>query len=245
MVEKAATFLVNLLIQMHCIAQTLPKLPQSGLSELPSNSPRSSVVFSRHQCSEDARRCPATFLMLLCQRVIAQKDNDEVSVEDFVTKLGKLAARCNFGDSVDERIRDQFMLERKSDKVVNDVKYVSVVRCDYPSDLVELNGVGVQMMMDLGAKLSLVSVEDYQLLFNGKVTLHDLDVTPYSYGGKPIELKGYFEASIQFKGNKTFGKIYVPVIGDTILSWLHQKQLGFILNPNSEPQVQVQKISES
>ncbi|XP_069063748.1 retrotransposon-like protein 1 [Pleurodeles waltl] len=98
--------------------------------------------------------------------------------------------------------------------------------------------------MDSGAKLSLVSVKDYVTHFEGKVDLLTPDVLPFSYGGKPIELKGYFKAKIGFKASEIVGKIYVPVVGDTILSWPHQKELGIILNPNAVPQVLVQEVSD-
>ncbi|KAJ1180606.1 hypothetical protein NDU88_005827 [Pleurodeles waltl] len=290
---------------------------------------------------------------------------DDESIEDFVTALRKLATSCNFGENLEERIREQFMLECKCDKVrealwakndpsldevliiakqvehsmacienlrksrnvamdvqaldtktnnkfqanirtrlmcfrcgstthlanskdcpallvtcnkcskkgyfakyckssskfkvkvqeidcnddrdfvleiINDVNCVANISCQYPSDFVEVNGTSISMMMDSGAKLSLVSVSDFTKHFNGKVSLLDPDIIPYSYGGKPIELQGYFEATITFRGNMITGKIYVPVIGDTILSWPHQKMLGIILNPNSIPQVLVQNV---
>ncbi|KAJ1165282.1 hypothetical protein NDU88_005710 [Pleurodeles waltl] len=46
-----------------------------------------------------------------------RKQTDDESIEDFVTALRKLASSCNFGENLEERIRDQFMLECKCDKV--------------------------------------------------------------------------------------------------------------------------------
>ncbi|KAJ1088054.1 hypothetical protein NDU88_001213 [Pleurodeles waltl] len=46
-----------------------------------------------------------------------RKQTDDESIEDFVTALRKLASSCNFGENLEERIRDQFMLECKYDKV--------------------------------------------------------------------------------------------------------------------------------
>ncbi|KAJ1193600.1 hypothetical protein NDU88_002896 [Pleurodeles waltl] len=45
------------------------------------------------------------------------KQSETETVEDFVTALRKLAAQCEVGDTLEERIRDQFMLECKSDKI--------------------------------------------------------------------------------------------------------------------------------
>ncbi|KAJ1169187.1 hypothetical protein NDU88_001093 [Pleurodeles waltl] len=46
-----------------------------------------------------------------------RKQMDDESIEDFVTALRKLASSCNFGENLEERIRDRFMLECKCDKV--------------------------------------------------------------------------------------------------------------------------------
>ncbi|KAJ1088474.1 hypothetical protein NDU88_001631 [Pleurodeles waltl] len=46
-----------------------------------------------------------------------RKQTDDESIEDFVTALRKLASSCNFGENLEERIKDQFMLECKCDKV--------------------------------------------------------------------------------------------------------------------------------
>ncbi|KAJ1192178.1 hypothetical protein NDU88_001490 [Pleurodeles waltl] len=39
------------------------------------------------------------------------------TIEEYITALRKLASTCKFGATVDERIRDQFMLRCLSDKV--------------------------------------------------------------------------------------------------------------------------------
>ncbi|KAJ1148087.1 hypothetical protein NDU88_000928 [Pleurodeles waltl] len=258
-----------------------------------------------------------------------RKQNDDESIEDFVTPLHKLASSCNFGENLEECIRDQFMLECKCDKVrealwakndptldevliiakqvehsmacienlrkskdasmdsqildtktkyrsqtsnrtrlscfrcgstthlanskdcpaihamcnncskkghfakycrslaksrvkiqeveceedrefvlqiINDVNCVADKRYQYPSDNVEVNGTSISMMMDSGAKLPLVSVSDFVKHFKGNVLLLDPDIIPYSYGGKPIELKGYFEATITSEGTQLLGK---------------------------------------
>ncbi|KAJ1180778.1 hypothetical protein NDU88_005994 [Pleurodeles waltl] len=140
-------------------------------------------------------------------------------------------------DCKDEDEEKSFVLQ-----VVNDVNCVTNVRCEYPVDIVEVDGVKVSMMMDSGAKLTLISESDYLKYFVNTVSLLLPDDTPFSYGGKPIELKGYLEAKIAFKGNMIEGKVYIPVVGDTILGWPHQKMLNIVLNPVAVPQVQVQKV---
>ncbi|KAJ1215892.1 hypothetical protein NDU88_003499 [Pleurodeles waltl] len=225
-----------------------------------------------------------------------RKQTDDESIEDFVTALRKLASSCNFGENLEERIRDQFMLECKCDKVrealwvkndpsldevliiakqvehsmacienlrksknlsmevqaldtktnnkfqanirarlmcfrcgstthlannidcpaihvtcnkcskkghfakycksftkskvkvqeidcnddrdfvlqiIYDVNCVANNSCQNPSDVVDVNGTSISMMMDLGAKLSLVSVSDFTKHFMGKVSLLD------------------------------------------------------------------------
>ncbi|KAJ1150514.1 hypothetical protein NDU88_003305 [Pleurodeles waltl] len=88
-------------------------------------------------------------------------------------------------DGKDEDDGKPFILQ-----VVNDVNCLTNIRCEYPIDIVEMDGVKVPMMMDSGAKLTLVSESDYCKYFRDKVSLYPPDVTPFSYGGKPIELKG-------------------------------------------------------
>ncbi|KAJ1121064.1 hypothetical protein NDU88_009192 [Pleurodeles waltl] len=45
------------------------------------------------------------------------KQDDDETVEESVTNLRTIAAQCNYGGTVEERIRDQLMLECKSDKI--------------------------------------------------------------------------------------------------------------------------------
>ncbi|KAJ1151171.1 hypothetical protein NDU88_003958 [Pleurodeles waltl] len=44
------------------------------------------------------------------------------NVEEYITALRKLAATCTFGSTIDERIRDQFMLRCASDKVRQELR---------------------------------------------------------------------------------------------------------------------------
>lgn len=60
---------------------------------------------------------------------------------------------------------------------------------------------------------------------------------PLAYGGETIKLHGYFMGLLEYKGRLISGKIYVSKKGDSIISWLHQRDLGVYLDPNSDPPI--------
>ncbi|KAJ1119798.1 hypothetical protein NDU88_007983 [Pleurodeles waltl] len=95
------------------------------------------------------------------------------------------------------------------------------------------------MLFDSGAWLTLISNEVFDKQLSHKVELKDPDVVPGGYGGQVIDLRGYFKAEITLKSNTICGKMYVPVKGDSVLSWPHQKGLRVILDPNSPTPVMI------
>ncbi|KAJ1167222.1 hypothetical protein NDU88_007615 [Pleurodeles waltl] len=97
------------------------------------------------------------------------------------------------------------------------------------------------MLFDSGAWLTLISNKIFDEQFSNKVTLKDPDIVPGGYGGQTIDLRGYFEAEITFQTNKICGKVYVPVKGDSVVSWPHQRDLRVILDPNSPSPVMIKE----
>mgnify|MGYP002804867757 CR=1 FL=1 len=67
-------------------------------------------------------------------------------------------------------------------------------------------------------------------------------MSPVGYGGKPIDLKGYFDTGLSYKDRSINICVFVSLVGDALLSWLHQKLLGVVLNPNANPQIQLNEI---
>lgn len=74
-----------------------------------------------------------------------------------------------------------------------------------PTDWV--NNDGVEIMVDSGAHFTLISDVVFVKYCIDKAELFEPDVKPFSYGGKPIELVGYFEGHFSFKGNEADGKV--------------------------------------
>ena len=112
-------------------------------------------------------------------------------------------------------------------------------------DVVYIEGVPTTMLFDSGAKISIVARQFYQDNLFDKVNLNKPDIKPKAYGGKPIDLLGYFQRLIKYKDRLVTGKIYVSKKGDSILSWWHQKDLYVILDPNSSPSIILKKRPES
>ncbi|KAJ1188074.1 hypothetical protein NDU88_004839, partial [Pleurodeles waltl] len=111
----------------------------------------------------------------------------------------------------------------------------------YPKDIVNLGGVMCEVLFDSGAWLTLMSNETFDKYLSHSVKLKNPNVVPGGYGGQAIDLRGYFESKIEFKSNSIVGKIYVPVKGDSVISWPHQKDLEVILDPNNPTPVMLKK----
>ncbi|KAJ1126815.1 hypothetical protein NDU88_005221 [Pleurodeles waltl] len=62
-----------------------------------------------------------------------------------------------------------------------------------------------------------------------------------SYEGRRIELEGFIEDVLEFKGRKIWGKVYVAVKGLNILGWFHQGLFGMVLRLGTSEQVMVVK----
>ncbi|XP_078503220.1 olfactory receptor 2B6-like [Lissotriton helveticus] len=85
---------------------------------------------------------------------LREQGKDE-SVEEFITSLRKLASSCKFGELVEERIRDQFVLRCSSDKIREELW----LKDELPLD--EVMGIAkhVEHMLKCVGELSKVSKE--------------------------------------------------------------------------------------
>ncbi|KAJ1197928.1 hypothetical protein NDU88_001772 [Pleurodeles waltl] len=100
----------------------------------------------------------------------------------------------------------------------------SVLECErkkQPKEQVYVGDVNVEMLFDSGEWLTLISNEVFDEHFSDKIKLLDPDVIPGAYGGEIIQLKGYFESVLSFKNKSVYGKIYVLIKGDSVISWPH------------------------
>ena len=111
-------------------------------------------------------------------------------------------------------------------------------------DKVWIEGKPTIMLFDSGAKISIIASRFFTENLAKNINLREPDIRPKAYGGKPIELMGYFEGSIRYKDRQVTGKIYVSKKGDSILSWWHQKDLYVMLDPNSVPSIVLKEKPE-
>ncbi|KAJ1163089.1 hypothetical protein NDU88_003552 [Pleurodeles waltl] len=102
-----------------------------------------------------------------------------------------------------------------------------------PSDFIAVEGEKTKVLFDSGAKITIIVNRFYQDQLRGKVNLMKSDIKPCAYGGEPIELHAYFIGFIEYERRYTMGKVYVSKKGGSIISWMHQKDLGVMLDPNS------------
>ena len=100
----------------------------------------------------------------------------EESLAEYVVELRRLAARCEFGDHLDDALCDRFVEEEPQDedvddyveKVISSVKIVGVQGTVKPyKTMLEMNGQRITMEIDTGAVVSLISQETQMALFPG------------------------------------------------------------------------------
>ena len=61
-----------------------------------------------------------------------------------------------------------------------------------------IDGIQTEALIDSGAWLTLISNKVFDQKFKERIKLRNANVIPGDYGGKTIELKGFFEAEIEF-----------------------------------------------
>lgn len=104
---------------------------------------------------------------------------------------------------------------------------------------VEINGNSISMMADSGSFFTLIGPENWKKLTN--TPLRKSFIKPVAYGGKSVQVVGEFDCNLAFKGHSTQATIYVAEDEASLLGWLEQKNLGIILDPNSQEQVLLRK----
>lgn len=101
-----------------------------------------------------------------------------------------------------------------------------------------MGDVRLRLLVDSGARITMIAHELFKKSW-GDRTLFPPDRAPVSYEGRRIELEGYIEDVLEFKGRKIQGKIYVAVRRLNILGWYHQGLFGMVLKPGTSKQVLV------
>ena len=99
-----------------------------------------------------------------------------------------------------------------------------------PQCMVQIQGTAVNILVDSGSPYTIIPNELYENLF-ADIELCDSDITPGGDGGTPIEMRGYFQATVQYKARKTEDRVYVSMHGTTILGWPTQAKLKITLDP--------------
>ena len=102
------------------------------------------------------------------------------------------------------------------------------IKC--PQCMIQIQGTAVNILVDSGSPYTIIPNELYENLF-ADIQLCDSDIAPGGYGGTPIEMRGFFQATIQYKARKTEERVYVSMHGATILGWPTQAKLKIILDP--------------
>lgn len=86
-----------------------------------------------------------------------------------------------------------------------------------------MQGKTTSLLIDSGAKITIISKEFYVKKNKHKVKIYPPDITPDAYGGEPIELLGYFCSPLEYKNRIINAKVYISQKGDSILNWFHQR----------------------
>ena len=101
----------------------------------------------------------------------------------------------------------------------------------FPQCMVQIQGSAVNILVDSGSPYTIIPNELYEHLF-ADIKLCDSDITPGSYAGTPIEMRGYYQATEQYKARKPKKeRVYVSMHGATIMGWATQTKLTIILDP--------------
>ena len=145
-------------------------------------------------------------------------------------KIGHFEKVC-FSKGTDVHVVQQ--LHNESQNYVLNVKADNTkaqpnIKC--PQCMVQIQGTAVNILVDSGSPYTIIPNELYENLF-ADIELCDSDITPGGYGGTPIQMRGYFQATVQYKARKTEERVYVSMHGATILGWPTQAKLKIILDP--------------
>ena len=119
------------------------------------------------------------------------------------------------------------------------IQCVSVVNEELildPEVQVLIEGVEISLLVDTGARITIISKDKYENLSSSKHLLPP-DVLTVAFEGSRIELLGYFWTTLQVLGKSIKGKVYVAFKGINILGLIHQAELDIIIRPGSKTPV--------
>ncbi|KAJ1090587.1 hypothetical protein NDU88_003717 [Pleurodeles waltl] len=102
-----------------------------------------------------------------------------------------------------------------------------------PDCEIVIDGLNVKVLADSGSPYTILSDQFFNENWDDK-KLEPNDVKVYGFGGKEIDMLGFFIADIKFLNRSIIGKVYVAIDGLHVIGWRHQKKMGMVLNPNAK-----------
>ncbi|KAJ1166158.1 hypothetical protein NDU88_006567 [Pleurodeles waltl] len=102
-----------------------------------------------------------------------------------------------------------------------------------PDCEIVIDGLNVKVLADSGSPYTILSDQFFYENWGDK-KLEPNDVKVYGFGGKEIDMLGFFIADINFLNRAIIGKVYVAIDGLHIIGWRQQKKMGMVLNPNAK-----------
>ena len=122
----------------------------------------------------------------------------------------------------DDKPHDYVLIIEKDEKAQTNIK------C--PRCTVQIEGIEVNILVDSGSPYTIIPDALYGNLFS-QCEIYGSDIAPGGYGGTPINIRGYFNATLQYKGRTTEERVYVSRHSATILGWPTQAKLQIVLDP--------------
>ncbi|KAL1426097.1 hypothetical protein MTO96_018570 [Rhipicephalus appendiculatus] len=128
--------------------------------------------------------------------------------------------RCGHFSRVCRCSGDASAVRPNASTVTNTVTVLQVDENIHAVDLLRLpvcvNGCVLPMLVDTGAAVSLLSVQDYRRCF-AHIKLQPSHVILQNYTEQPIQTSGYFKASVSYNGNFAAVTFYVTDKGTSLL----------------------------
>ncbi|XP_078496474.1 uncharacterized protein LOC144752415 [Lissotriton helveticus] len=88
----------------------------------------------------------------------------------------------------------------------------------------------VQLLVDTGARITIISQDKYTKFWHDKSLLPP-DILTVAFEGSRINLLGFFWADINVLGVTIKGKVYVAKKGINVLGLIHQAEIGLTIKP--------------
>ncbi|XP_058817493.1 uncharacterized protein K02A2.6-like [Topomyia yanbarensis] len=152
---------------------------------------------------------------------------------DFVMRLRKQIARCNY----DQSVTDQLIADRITTGCLSDELRTKLLQKDRSLEEI-VGGVDVPMTIDSGADANIITQEVWEQMKKADVNAlgmsTDVDRTLTSYAAeKPLQIVGMFSAEVVAGQNRSFAKFYVVkdgqqcLLGDRTARDLKVLKVGF------------------